>query len=423
MMTTMSNLSARLFVFFVVVTLALSAGAPGVVAASVQAAPDTEDYSIPNGHFYPQAAPGQKGAGYRVANEAGIPFYDAYLQFGGLDALGYPLTRRFIVQGSVVQLFQKGALRWIASEGRADILAPKDVGAPPATAKVAEAPARSGGDAEQYPWSGWWWPANDIAGGPRLFDPGGPLAKYDRFVESLGRGNPDTRGWERDQIMFPRLQWAGHCNGWAAAAVLEPEPQEGREINGIQFGVADLKGLLSSYHFADAAAWAIGGEDANASPADFHQTLVNWIGQQRKSAVVTFRLVGDEVWSYPAYKYETVMGPDPLEPDVWHVRTVVWLVDADVPANFVGARPWPSPEGKVFEYTLFGDPNKPTGGEWSASNQGRFGHPYMVWYPDPNRRNVDRQLTSPLLEYGLLRQILGRADDRPASTPAPRPRR
>ena len=47
-----------------------------------------------------------------------------------------------------------------------------------------------------------------------------------------------------------------HCNGFAAAALLEPEPTEQREILGITFSVADLKGLLVDYHFGDAAAWS-----------------------------------------------------------------------------------------------------------------------------------------------------------------------
>ncbi|MDP8923293.1 MAG: hypothetical protein M3O34_10520 [Chloroflexota bacterium] len=421
-MAAMSNLVARLLLVVIVVALAHSAGAPRVLAAPAAAAPDTEDYRIPNGHFFPQAAPGQNGAGYRVANEAGIPFWDAFEETGGLEELGYPLTRRFIWKGDVVQLFQKGALRWRPKEGRADVVRPRDIGTPPDAAKVAEPPLRSSGDAERYPWSGWWWPANDIVGGPRLFDANGPLAKYDLFVQSLGRGDPDTAGWERSEIRFSRLQWAGHCNGWAAAALLEPEPQEPREINGIHFSVADLKGLLTSYHFANAAAWAVGGDDADVSPAEFHKVLTSWLGGNRKGAVFTFRLGEEEVWSYPAFKYETIVGPDPVEADLWHVRTVVWLVDNDVPAGYVGAIPWPSPDGKVFEYTLRGDPNDPRGGEWSAANQGRFGRPYMVWYPDPNRRNIDRHLASPALEYGLLRQILGRADDGPVFTP-PRPRR
>jgi hypothetical protein len=415
MMAAMSTTALRLVLAVLLAFVVSASGIPRALAA-----PDNEDYSIPNGHFYPQAAPGQNGAGYRVANEAGIPFWDAFEKQGGLGTLGYPLSRRFIWKDSVVQMFQNGALRWRANDGRAEVVAAKDVGAPPAPAKVAEPPLRSSGDAEQYPWSGWWWPANDLVGGPRLFDPGGPLAKYDRFAESVGRGNPNTVGWERSEIRFAGLQWAGHCNGWAAAALLEPEPLESREVNGIVFSVADLKGLLTSYHFANAAAWAVGGEDIDASPADFHQAIVNWMGGQRKGAVFTFRLVGDEVWSYPAFKYETVVGPDPLDPEVWHARTVIWLVDNEVPANFTGARPWPTPDGKVFEYTLFGkDPTKPTGGEWSKANQGRFGHPYMVWYPDPTRRNIDRQLASPGLEYALIRQILGRAENLPAFTPRP----
>ena len=48
------------------------------------------------------AAPGPtldlmtKLLGYRVANEAGIPFLDAFTARGGVETLGYPLTRRFI---------------------------------------------------------------------------------------------------------------------------------------------------------------------------------------------------------------------------------------------------------------------------------------------------------------------------------------
>jgi len=417
MMAAMSKTAVRLIVSLLVLVVGLSGAAPSVLASQAAQTVESDDFEIPNGHFFPQAAPGQKGAGYRVANELGIPFWDAYQDAGGVGTLGYPVTRRYVQQGSVVQLFQGGALRWLTSEGRADVIPSNQMGQPPAPSKVAEPPPRSSGDAERYPWSGWWWPANDLVGGPRLFDANGPLAKYDRYVETLGRGNPDTTRWERTEIRFASIQWAGHCNGAAAAALLEPEPQESRTVNGITFGVADLKGLLTSYHFANAAAWAVGGEDVDASPADFHQALTNWLGEQRKGAVFTFRLAGDEVWSYSAYKYETVFGPDPLEPDVWHVRTVVWLVDNEVPANFVGARPWPSAEGKLFEYTLHGDPAQPTGGEWSRANQGRFGRPYMVWYPDPARRNIGRQLASPALDYSLIKQILGRTDDLPVFAP------
>jgi hypothetical protein len=239
------------------------------------------DYAIPNGHFYTQAAPGQQGAGYRVANEAGIPFWDAFQKEGGVSTLGYPLTRRFTSNGTVVQLFQFGALRWNATEKRAEVRQPKEVGEPPADAKRAEPPLAFGAQASRVPWSGWWWPANDLVGGPRLFDFDGPLARYDRFVEALGRPDPDTMEWERAEVRFSSLPWAGHCNGWAAAALLELEPTKPRTLNGITFSVADQKGLLTSYHFADAAAWAVGSETRDAPAAEFHRAVTRWIGIER----------------------------------------------------------------------------------------------------------------------------------------------
>jgi hypothetical protein len=379
--------------------------------------PADGDYDIPNGHFFTEAAPGQGGAGYRVANEAGIPFWDAFQDEGGVGKLGYPLSRRFISKGSVVQLFQSGALRWNANESAAGVVPAADVGAPPADARRAEPPLRLSGEAERQPWSGWWWPANDVVGGPRLFDPDGPLARFDRYVESLGRPNPSTLEWERQEIRFARFAWAGHCNGWAAAALLEPEPTAERIINGITFSIADQKGLLTSYHFADSVAWSVGSDDADATSAEFHRVLLASLGRERKGMIFTFRPAGEEVWSYPAARFETEIGPDPLEADLWHVKTVVWLVDNEVSAGFIGSRPWPSAAGKTFEYTVRGDPYQPSSGDWSAAASGRFGHPYMVWYPDPGRRNIDRQLTSPDLDYKLVLSVVRGIDPHPLFDP------
>jgi hypothetical protein len=191
-----------------------------------------------------------------------------------------------------------------------------------------------------------------------------------------------------------------------------------RVVNGVTFTVADQKGLLTSWHFADAAAWAVGSEEVDVGPADFHRQVTRWIGGERRAAIFTFRPVGQEIWSYPAYKFETSIGPDPFEADLWHVRTVVWLVDNEVPAGFVGARPWPGPDGKVLEYTLRGaDPHNPTGGDWSPNTGGRFGRPFMVWYPDPTNRNIDRPLTSPALDYALIRRITAGIDLKPLFDP------
>lgn len=399
----------RLTVAVLVLSVVLGL-APGALAQSASPRFGTPrpdgDYAIPNGHFFTQSAPGQNGAGYRVANEAGIPFWNTFQAEGGVEKLGYPLTRRFTWNGTTVQLFQKAVLRWLPSESRTEVRQPKDVGDPPSEAKRAELPLAFSGEAQRQPWSGWWWPANDVVGGPRLFDLDGPLARYDTYVEALGRPNPETVAWERTELRFSDLAWAGHCNGWAAASLLEPEPVRERTINGVTFSVGDQKGLLTSYHFADAAAWTAGSEELDVTPADFHRAVISWIGGEGKGAIFTYRPIGEEVWSYPAYKFETEIGPDPLEPNVWLVKTTVWLVDNDVPASFIGSRPWPAPNGKVLEYTLTGgDPHNPSGGVWSKKTEGRFARPFMVWYPDPTSRNIGRQLASPNLEYGLLRQI------------------
>jgi hypothetical protein len=74
----------------------------------------------------------------------------------------------------------------------------------------------------------------------------------------------------------------------------------------------------------------------------------------------------------------------------------------------------------VLDYTIRGDPYDPKAGEWAASTNGRFGRPYMVWYPDPVHRNIDRQLTSPELDYKLLVQIVRGVDRAPLFNPAVR---
>ena len=179
---------------------------------------------------------------------------------------------------------------------------------------------------------------------------------------------------------------------------------------GINFSVADLKGLLVDYHFGDSAAWAY-GDDGQVSPADFHNTLLNWVQVGGKGFVLTFDMGGGEVWSYPVYRFETEWAPDPVEADTWRVKTTVWMADMDVPANFVGVKPYPSAAGKIFEYTLTGDPRDPTDGAWTgASRSGRFSHPGRIWYPDAVARNADRELVSPGLDRQTVLNILAGSD-------------
>jgi hypothetical protein len=76
------------------------------------------DYDIASGHFFTQTN-GRAGqsSGFRVSNEDGMPFWDAFQSLGGVDVLGYPVTRRFEMDGFVVQAFQKAVLQWRPDQG------------------------------------------------------------------------------------------------------------------------------------------------------------------------------------------------------------------------------------------------------------------------------------------------------------------
>ena len=167
-------------------------------------------------------------------------------------------------------------------------------------------------------------------------------ARQVRPLRGDGHGRkPGTRAWEREQLYFPDSLWAGHCNGFAAAALLEPEPTEPVTIFDITFSVADQKGLLVDYHFGDAAAWSF-GEDGQLDPAAFHRMLLNWVQGAGKGFVLTYDMGDGEFWSYPLYRFESQWSVDPVDPELWHVKTTVWMADMDVPPNFVGTKPYPS---------------------------------------------------------------------------------
>lgn len=77
------------------------------------------DYDLPGGHFFTQAngrPPGADVSGYSVTNAQGIAFWDAYQRLGGPSVLGYPIARRFILDGFVVQPMQKAIFQWRPAE-------------------------------------------------------------------------------------------------------------------------------------------------------------------------------------------------------------------------------------------------------------------------------------------------------------------
>ncbi|MDP2727369.1 MAG: hypothetical protein Q8P59_07470, partial [Dehalococcoidia bacterium] len=88
------------------------------------------DYDVPNGHFYTQANGQPSGAspkGYSITNDSGIAFWDEFQRLGGVDALGYPSSQRFILDGFVVQATQKVVMQWRPDAGQVYFLNTLDI--------------------------------------------------------------------------------------------------------------------------------------------------------------------------------------------------------------------------------------------------------------------------------------------------------
>lgn len=262
-------------------------------------------------------------------------------------------------------------------------------------------------------WSGWWWPMLDgPATAPHLYDPEGPLAKYDRFVKSQGRPDPGTQPWAYQNMRTtdPQNNWWGHCNGWAAASILEPEPTKASELGGVTFTVADKKGLLTSWHQSTGTLFQLGGEQGLPALL-FHRAILDWVVERGTPLILNvYNVQGNpyQVWNYPLVRARLAYTPDEAQPGTTHVAVTVWLASDAVPAGVVGTQFWPSPEGMVYTYRLVGDVNNPTAGEWEgpSAGAGTTVRPSLVWYPDPSWR-YSQPLTPPGLDYQTVREIAG----------------
>jgi comEA protein len=107
--------------------------------------------------------------------------------------------------------------------------------------------------------------------------------------------------------------WWGHCNGWAAAAILTDEPTEpvkatikGEEV---EYTTADLKGLLTESHYSTysrfygARYYKEGDDLADLKPEAFHKLITYYLKEQRIPLVFD-TTASDAVWNFPAWKVD-----------------------------------------------------------------------------------------------------------------------
>jgi hypothetical protein len=90
------------------------------------------DFDIPNGHYYTQANGhgGGGGQGFSVVDDSSASMYAALQAFGGVDEAGFPISRRFTINGTgqhVYQAFQKVILDWDPAVNQATAMNVMDV--------------------------------------------------------------------------------------------------------------------------------------------------------------------------------------------------------------------------------------------------------------------------------------------------------
>ena len=150
------------------------------------------------------------------------------------------------------------------------------------------------------------------------------LSAMDKFA-LMQQKNGHTHGtnpwfapaWELLNHWSPAgSSWFGHCNGWAAAAILTHEPRASHSESfgntnqyDIELNVGDQKGLLSESYYSQLSSFygaRYNGDDgddiSDLSPKAVLQILSIYIGE-RNVPLVFDTSANEEVWNFPAWRY------------------------------------------------------------------------------------------------------------------------
>lgn len=230
---------------------------------------------------------------------------------------------------------------------------------------------------DRLPWRGYWWSykMNYLAGGY-----GSPLAKYDRYVKSRTGVMPRVQSWENTYHKYKGINWEGHCNGWAASAVLRAEPRVSRFYApaGIKFSVSDQKGILAEEDYCARATFygkrnygKAGNDPRDIYPADFHKVLSYYIGNLGKVVATDYmssRSVDNHLIS--GYNFEITK----KSADTYYVVASIQMHKYDAgPSQNPGVAPIYT---RTYKYYLKVDgAGVPVGGSWVSAN------PDFIWVP------------------------------------------
>ncbi len=112
------------YLVVILLELALVVAPYGLARAQQQEVPG--DYPVPGGWFYAQESRFRDDRapfrGYTVVDDREASFWTEFRRYGGVDVLGYPVSRRYRYPddgGYLYQAFQRGILQWRPEESAA----------------------------------------------------------------------------------------------------------------------------------------------------------------------------------------------------------------------------------------------------------------------------------------------------------------
>lgn len=310
--------------------------------------------------------------------------------------------------------------------------------------KFADLPKNGMVPKERLPYSGYIYP--DQFGGTEVV-----LRKYDL---AFHRGQSVASAYERWDVAAHRIvtygrrsfggrarrseytpHWAGHCNGWTAAAIRHAEPRESVRKGDVVFTPADIKGLLAElYSYSETE--FLGGVGQAVNAGTLHVILGNWIGIGRHPIGMD-STVGQEVWNYPIYAYSSdakPRGPRAVEvklnigyvdmammehhqaPRTFKFLAFHYVLDLDDEGNIKGGRFYEDSQMIDMLWT----PLKPTQGGEKGNEQG---NPHLdaeevlaLWRASvPEKHRQDWYNIDPTEEDAVRDET-----DKPAEKPAPK---